>query len=190
MMRMRLLITLIALASASLTGCSTAMFAGAGAGVSVTDDRRTPGTYVTDEGIELTTAKRFAERAPDAARAIFTCFNRRVLITGQVPDEAVKKLAGDLAKEHSDVRSVVNELAIGEAVSLVKRASDSYVTSKVKAHLIDDTRLSANHIKVVTENGTVYLMGLVKRDEGQVAAEVTARTSGVSRVVKVFEYQD
>lgn len=189
-MRIRTLIALAALAAATLSGCSTAMFAGAGAGVAVTDDRRTPGTYVTDEGIERTLDKRFGEQAPGEARAVFSSFNRRVLITGQVPDEARKKLAADLAKEHGDVRGVVNELVIGEAVGLVRRAQDTYVTSKVKGRLIDETRVSASHVKVVTENGVVYLLGLVKRDEGQAAAEVAARTSGVERVIKAFEYLD
>jgi osmotically-inducible protein OsmY len=189
-MRLRILIALAALAAANLSGCSTAMFAGAGAGVAVTDDRRTPGTYVTDEGIELTLDRRFTEQAPGEARAVFTSFNRRVLITGQVPGDSQKKLAGDLAKEHGDVRGVVNELALGETVSLVRRAQDTYVTSKVKGRLIDETRVKAGHVKVVTENGVVYLMGLVKRDEGQAAAEVAARTNGVERVVKVFEYLD
>lgn len=187
----RFSVVLLALAaSSSLLGCSTAMFRGADAGVAISDDRRTPGTYVTDEDIGSRTGRMFSEQAPGGAHAIFTSYNRRVLITGQVPDEAAKTLAAAVARKHPDARDVVNELTLGEATSLYRRTIDSYVTSKIKARLIDETRVSASHIKVVTEDGVAYLMGLVKREEGQVAGEVAARTSGVARVVKVFEYMD
>jgi osmotically-inducible protein OsmY len=190
-MRTRMLVTLFALsATANLTGCATAFFTGAGAGVLMAEDRRTSGTYVTDEGIELKTAYRFSEQAPASAHVSFTSFNRRVLITGQVPSEDVRKAAGEAARQHPDVRDVVNELTLGEAVGLTTRSSDGYITAKIKTRMLDDKRVSANHIKVVTEDGVVYLMGLVKHEEGQAAAEVAARTSGVFRVVKVFEYTD
>ena len=190
-MRFSLRAVLLALsASAALTGCSTAMFRGADAGVTITDDRRTPGTYVTDEDISIRTGRLFSEQAPGGAHATFSSFNRRVLITGQVPSEEVRKSAASIAHMHPDAREVVNELVVGETTSLYRRTADSYVTTKVKTRLVDDTRVSANHVKVITEDGVVYLMGLVKREEGQVAAEVAARTSGVARVIKVFEYMD
>ena len=190
-MRTRHFLALLALsASAALTGCSTAMFRGADAGVAITDDRRTPGTYVTDEDIGSRTGRMFSEQAPGGSHVIFTSYNRRVLITGQVPDEATKTLAATVAGKHPDARDVVNELVVGESTSLYRRTIDSYVTTKVKARLVDETRVSASHIKVVTEDSVVYLMGLVKREEGQIAGEVAARTSGVARVVKVFEYMD
>lgn len=190
-MRTRDSLALLALsASAALTGCSTAMFRGADAGVAITDDRRTPGTYVTDEDIGSRTGRMFSEQAPGGSHVIFTSYNRRVLITGQVPDEATKTLAATVAGKHPDARDVVNELVVGESTSLYRRTIDSYVTTKVKARLVDETRVSASHIKVVTEDSVVYLMGLVKREEGQIAGEVAARTSGVARVVKVFEYMD
>ncbi len=190
-MRTRILALLVALAPlAGLTACSTAMFTGAGAGVSITDDRRTPGTYVTDEGIEVKSARDFAEAAPGGARVKFTSFNRRVLITGQVPDQATKDKAGEIARKHPDARDVVNELTLGEAASLWQRTQDGYRTTNVKARLMDDDRVSASHVKVVTERDVVYLMGLVKRVEGQAAAETASRTHGVAKVVKVFEYID
>jgi osmotically-inducible protein OsmY len=190
-MRTRLLATLLALsATASLSGCATALFTGAGAGVLMADDRRTSGTYVTDESIELKTSYRFSEQAPASAHVSFTSYNRRLLITGQAPTEAVKNSATEIARQHPDVREVINEVTIGDAASLSTRTNDGYLTAKVKTRLLDDKRISANHVKVVTENGVVYLMGLVKREESQAAAEIAARTGGVNRVVKIFEYTD
>lgn len=190
-MPVRLLILILGLAAmANLAGCATAMVTGAGAGVLMADDRRTSGAYVTDEGIELKASYRFSEQAPGAAHIGFTSFNRRVLITGQAPNEAARNRAAEIARQDPDVREVVNEVAVGESASLTTRTSDSYVTAKVKTRLIDDTRISANHVKVVTEAGVVYLMGLVRREEGRIAAEIASRVGGVSRVVKVFEYTD
>jgi osmotically-inducible protein OsmY len=88
------------------------------------------------------------------------------------------------------VRQVINEMAISAPTGFTSRSSDSYVTAKVKTRFLDDDRFSANHVKVVTERGNVYLMGLVKREEGAAAAEIAAQTSGVGKVIKVFEYLD
>jgi osmotically-inducible protein OsmY len=188
-MRTRLhALTAALLAAAALSACSTAMFAGADAGRAITDDRRVVSAYVADEGIEIKSARDFEEAVPSGARVVYSSFNRRVLITGQVPDQATKDKAAEIARKQPDTREVVNELTIGETASIWRRTQDGYLTTKVKARLLDDDRVSAKHVKVVTESGAVYLMGLLKPAEGQAAAETSARTQGVAKVVKVFEY--
>lgn len=188
-MRKRMLAVILALAPAAmLSACSTAVFRSADAGVTIMDDRRTLSAYVADEAIEIKASSAFADAAPGSSRAVFTSFNRRALITGQVPDEATKAKAEEIARKHPEVREVFNELVVGESVSIVRRTQDGFLTTKIKARLLDDDRIGANHVEVVTENGVVYLMGMLKQAEAQAAAEIAARTQGVARVVKVFEY--
>ena len=184
------LIWLAPLLAATLAGCSTAMFHGADAGVTITDDRRQTSAYVADEGIEYQLAREFDAMAQESSRVVFTSFNKRVLITGQVAEAALREKATELAKKHGDVREVINELAVSGKAGVWQRTTDTYLAMKVKTRMVDDDRLSAKHVKVVTEGDTVYLMGLVKRAEALAAAEVAARTKGVARVVKVFEYLD
>ena len=117
-----------------------------------------------------------------------TSFNRKVLLTGEVPTAAAKAEAEKIAGGVENVLSIVNELQVAGASSLTARTSDSILTGKVKGNFVDDPNLLANAFKVVTESSVVYLMGLVTREEGDRAARVAARTSGVKQVVKVFEY--
>lgn len=111
-----------------------------------------------------------------------------MLITGEVPDESAKIKAGEVALGIENVKSITNELVIGPKTSVSSRANDSYLTSKIKAKFVTENRFQANHVKVVTENTVVYLMGYVTQKEADIAAEIASNTSGVSRVVKVFEY--
>jgi osmotically-inducible protein OsmY len=113
-----------------------------------------------------------------------------VLITGQVPTEALKKQIGKLVSGVDNVRVVNNELTISAPSSLTTRASDSMLTSNVKLRFVNDKKLIADRIKVITENGTVFLMGIVSRTEGDIATDLARTTSGVQRVVKMFEYVD
>ena len=191
-MRTKLLMVLLGtgILLPSLSGCIPAVGVGVGAGALIVDDRRTAGTYLTDEDIELRSSQRYSELGVKNAHVSFTSFNRRVLVTGQVPDQQIKGKVTEVARQHSDVREVINELAVAEATSLTTRTRDGYVTAKIKTQLLDDKRISANHVKVVTENGVVYLMGLLSREEGRAAAEIAAKTKGVERVVKIFEYTD
>lgn len=183
-----LLIGLTALST--LSGCAAVVATGAATGVIMADDRRTSATYVMDQEIELKAASRLRDKKLDTVYASFTSFNRRVLITGQAPDEATKNEVTDIARTVPNVRDVDNEMSIGEMVSFGTHTNDTYLTTKVKARFVDSKQLDANHVKVVTENGVVYLMGLVTQAEGEAAAQLAAQTSGVSRVVKVFEYID
>jgi len=178
------------LTMASLSGCVPVVAGGIGAGILMAEDRRTAGTYLIDEEIELKASSRIRESFGDNTRVYVTSFNRRVLLAGAVPDADVRAKVEEITLAVPNVRAIQNELAIGKVSSFATRTSDTYITTKVKARFLDDARFNAHHVKVVTESGTVYLMGVVKREEAAAAAEVTARTAGVSKVVKVFEYMD
>jgi osmotically-inducible protein OsmY len=178
------------LTMASLSGCVPVVAGGIGAGILMAEDRRTTGTYLIDEEIELKASSRVRESFGDNTRVSVTSFNRRVLLTGAAPDADVRAKVEEITLAVPNVRAVQNELAIGKVSSFTTRTTDTYVTTKVKARFLDDTRFNAHQVKVVTESGTVYLMGMVKREEAAAAAEVAARTAGVSKVVKVFEYMD
>lgn len=179
------------LAVAPLTGCAPLVATGVGAaGVMIADDRRTTGTYLLDEEIELRAGHRVRDKRIEGVHANFTSFNRRVLVTGEAPTEAAKGEVTDIVRAVPNVREVVNDLTVMPPSGFTSRSTDGYVTAKVKTRFLEDERFSANHVKVVTERGVVYLMGLVKRDEASAAAEIAARTSGVTKVIKVFEYMD
>jgi osmotically-inducible protein OsmY len=171
-----------------LQGCLP-IIAGAavGGGVLIAEDRRSSGTYVDDEGIELRAASRITERVPQAHVNV-TSFNKVVLLTGEVPDAASKAEAATIARGVAGVKTVQNELTVGPNSALSARTTDSYTTTKVKARFVDARRFQANHVKVVTEAGAVYLMGLVKKSEAEDAANIAASTDGVKRVVQVFEF--
>jgi osmotically-inducible protein OsmY len=119
-----------------------------------------------------------------------TSYNRMVLLTGEVGSAAAKTEAGQVAQAVENVRGVFNEIQVAGNSSLTARANDSYLTSKVKARFVDSGKLNALHVKVVSESGVVYLMGMVKRQEAEVATELARTTGGVQKVVRVFEYLD
>ena len=171
-----------------LSGCPAVLVAGAGAGVVSAEDRRTLGTQTEDEGIELKISGRVAERVPGDVHLNATSYNRVVLLTGEVPNEDARRAVERIARSVENVRAVTNELTIGAPTSLSSRANDSYITSKVKTLFVDAQRFNALHVKVVTENKTVYLLGLVKRQEGKDAISIARKTEGVKKVVAVFEY--
>ena len=184
----RRLLTLLALAAALpvLQGCVTAAAVGAGTVALMVEDRRTTGTYVEDENIEWKVLARVNSDFK-AAHVNGTSFNRRVLLTGQAPTEEAKKAIEAAVKAIPEVAGVVNELAVGGNSSLTSRGSDSIITSNVKARMVGNGKFSPNHVKVVTEDGVVYLMGIVTQAEGDAAVEIARSTSGVQRVVKAFE---
>lgn len=187
-MRPALFILLLALA-ALLQGCG-AVLVGTAAGTTavVATDRRTTGMLVEDQNIELKVRSRINERFRDQVNISVTSFNRLVLLTGEAPNESLKNEIGTLTKSVESVRDVVNEIQIAAPSSYGAQSNDAYLTSKVKARLLDTKAALANHVKVVTEAGTVYLMGLVTQQEATEATEVASTTGGVRKVVKVFEY--
>ncbi|OYY94992.1 MAG: hypothetical protein B7Y41_05415 [Hydrogenophilales bacterium 28-61-23] len=173
-----------------MSGCAPMIAGGFGVGVLMAEDRRTAGTYVLDEEIELKVANRIHENHGTKTHISVTSHNRRVLLTGQAPDAAIQAQVADIARAAPNVREVQNEVAIAGPTTFFARSNDGFITAKVKARFLDNKQFNAHHVKVVTEAGTVFLMGLVKREEGNAAAEIAARTGGVSKVVKVFEYMD
>lgn len=173
-----------------LQGCVTAVATGVGAGVMMAEDRRTSGTYIEDEGIELKAFHRLDEKFGNRAHLNATSFNRHVLLTGEVPDQAAREEAEKIVRGIPNVKLITNELQIAGVSSLAERSNDTYLTSKVKIRFIDAAKFSHVHVKVITEGGTVYLMGTVKRREADDAVEIARTTGGVRKVVKVFEYLD
>jgi osmotically-inducible protein OsmY len=168
-------------------GCAPLAVAGAGAVALMANDRRTTGTYVEDESIEWKVIGRMRQDFA-GAHVNATSYNRRVLLTGEAPTEEMKKKIEEAVRGVENVREVTNELQVAGASSLASRGSDSLVTTNVKARMVNNGKVSPNHVKVVTEAGVVYLMGLLTTTESDAAVEITRTTSGVNRVVKVFEY--
>ena len=186
---LRLTALLAALAAATtLSACAPLLLGGAMIGSSlVVTDRRTSGTQVDDQAIELKGVKRINEILGDRGSVSITSYNRIVLLTGTVLAEPDKGAVERAATGIENVRSVVNEVAIGTAASFGNRSSDTLLTSKVKASFVDAKDVQVNAYKVVTERGVVYLMGRVTEREANRAADIARGVSGVQKVVKVFE---
>lgn len=186
----KLVILVLVLLMPILGGCIAAAVVGAGAaGAAVGLDRRTTGAYTDDETIEWKTSLAIREKFGETAVHInVTSFNRIVLLTGEAPTEEMRQEIQKIAQRIESVRDVRNEIAVGKPTELQSWSDDSYITSKVMANMLGAKDVNQYHVKVVTENGVVYLMGLVTRKEGDAAAQVASATSGVKRVVKVFEY--
>jgi osmotically-inducible protein OsmY len=174
-------------ASAFLSGCTPLVFGGAVVGGLVATDRRTSGTILEDEGIELRSNARLRDVLGERGHVNVTSYNRQVLLTGEVPTAPDRELVERTVSRVENVRAVVNELAVLGNSTLGQRSSDSLTTGKVKANLVDARDLSANAFKIVTERGTVYMLGRVTRREADRATEVVRGTSGVQRVVRVLE---
>ena len=173
---------------ASLSACVPMVLGGAFVGTTmVATDRRTSGAQLEDEGIELRANNRIGQALGEQAHINVTSYNRQVLLTGEVPTATDKQKLDDLVLKVENVRSVVNEVAVLGATSLSQRSSDTLVTGKVKAALVDARDLQSNVFKVVTERGVVYLMGRVSQREADRATELARNVSGVQKVVRVFE---
>jgi osmotically-inducible protein OsmY len=177
----------LALAAAITSGCVGVAVVGAGATVVMLEDRRTTGVYVEDENIEWKALALNSEAAPDA-HINTTSYNGKVLLTGEVSTEALKKAVGENIGKIKSVKSVVNELQVAGNSSFSSRGSDSLTTTKVKTAFLNNGKFPPTAMKVLTEDGTVYLMGLVTAQEGEAAGEIARNVSGVRSVVKVFEY--
>jgi osmotically-inducible protein OsmY len=150
-------------------------------------DRRTAGTQIEDEGIQIRAASRIDTNLGERAHVNVNSYNRQVLLTGEVPSEQDKQLVEQVVSRVDNVRSIVNELAILGQATLTQRSSDALVTGRVRANLIDDRDLMSNAFKVVTERGTTYLMGRVTQREADRATDIVRNTSGVQKVVRLFE---
>ena len=189
---MRYILTLMMLASLPvLQGCAALAVGGAAAtaGYVVGEDRRSGGTIAEDQAIEFKVSDRIRTKYPDV-HVSATSFNRMVLLSGEVPDAAAKSEIERIARSVENVRGVYNEIQIGPVTTLSTRTNDSFITSKVKARFLDAQRFNPIWVKVVTENGAVFLMGLVNHKEATDATDIARTTSGVQKVVRVFEYTD
>jgi osmotically-inducible protein OsmY len=179
----------VALLGTQLTACGPAIVGGAAAAGVVAADRRTSGTFLEDQSIELKAKKAIVDNIGAANIDVsVTSFNRNLLLTGQAIDEATKAKAETVAKTIENVRSITNEITVEEKNTFTQNNNDAYVTSKVKARMLKENRFPANYVKVITESGVVYLMGLVTQQEANDAVEIARGTEGVNKVVKVFEY--
>lgn len=178
-----------ALIAATLAGCAPIILGGAATGALVATDRRSVGAQTEDREIQVKAEANIANTlTDDAVHVNVTVFNRRVLLTGEVPNEASKQAALNIVRQISNVRGIVDEIAIGPKSSFGSRSNDAWITSKVKANLINTKEISANVFKVVTERGEVFQLGLVSPEEGTIAANVASRIDGVQKVVKLYEY--
>ena len=173
--------------AAGLSACAPLGVGGAVMGTMMAVDRRTTGTQVEDEGIELRSANRLNEALGDRGHVNVTSFNRQVLLTGEVSSAQDRQRVEQIVLGVENVRSVVNDLAVMPTTSLGQRSNDTFITGKVRASLVDAKDLSANAFKVVTERNIVYMMGRVTPREAQRATEIARGVSGVSKVVRVFE---
>ena len=174
--------------STSLTGCFPLLLGGAMVGgTAVYTDRRTSATQLEDEAIELKASNRVSKELGERARVSVVSYNRLVLLTGVVSGDADRAVVGRLVSDVDNVRSIVNEVTVVSAQPTNTIASDALVTSKVKASLVDSKDIFAQSVKVVTERGTVYLMGRVTEREANRATEIARGISGVDKVVRVFE---
>lgn len=187
MTRKLLAVALIAAAVPVLQGCFPLAVTGVAGAALVAGDRRTAGTYLEDEGIEWKVMGKLREEHR-TAHINATSFNRRVLLTGEAPNEETRKRIEEMVRAIENVKEVTNEMQVAGASSLASRGNDSLVTTNVKARMVNNGKFSPQHVKVVTEAGVVYLLGLVSPEEGDAAVEIARTTSGVNRVVKVFEY--
>jgi osmotically-inducible protein OsmY len=188
-MNTRTALSILLLASAAaVSGCAAVVVGGAAAGVAVASDRRLTDVIATDERIEIQSGQALSRRFGDTAHINVTSFNKQVLLTGEVPSAEAKSDAEAIVAKQPDVRSVYNELVVGPNSTLPNRSNDAYITSEVKARMAAAGKFNPLHVKVVTEANSVFLMGLVTRQEGQDATEIARTGNGVRRVVRIFEY--
>ena len=171
----------------TLSACAPLVLGTAVGGAMVATDRRTSGALVEDKGINIKASNRILEAIGDRGRVSVNAYNRKVLITGEVPTEADRTAVAQAVAGVENVNEVINELVVGPTAGLGTRASDALLASKVRATLIDARDLMSNAFDVVVSRGEVYLMGIVTEREANSAAQLTASISGVRRVIKVFE---
>lgn len=174
-----------------LSGCTAAIVGGAAVGTSVVLDKRTTGDYVEDQNIKAKYTYIYSEdtELSKATHINVTSYNLQVLITGEAPTEQQKQKLSHIAEQIKNVRKYFNEVRIAEPTPMSSRTNDSYLTGKIKTSVFTHLKeLDGAQVKVVTENGSVYLMGLVTRKQGNQITEIARKTNGVKRVIKLFEY--
>lgn len=192
-MKRYVLITLFLGLGLTLSGCNTLLTATRDQPIDDNRGTRTLGSKVDDPVIETKVAVNIAKAHPDlkdASRIVVVSYNGIVLVAGQTPRSELKTLAGQTASKVQKVRKVHNELQITPPAGMLARSNDSWITSKIKSQMLFDSEVPSSRVKVVTENGIVYLMGLLTRQEADQATRVAQGVSGVQKIVRVFEYID
>ena len=173
-------------------GCAPVIVAGGATAAVAASDRRTLGSLVDDESIELKSTKALNDdpKLGDDVHINITSMDGIVLLTGEAKTSELRDEVVAQIRPIPGIRRIVNEIRVAEPSDFANRTRDSWITGKVKTKLLDTANLASNQIKVVTEDSVVYLMGLVKKQEGDLATEATRNVGGITRVVKLFEYID
>jgi osmotically-inducible protein OsmY len=189
---MRCLPVLLLFIAGSLQGCvAPVIAAGVGTGIAMSAaDRRSAGTMVEDDTIESKAQKRIEEKYKDTVRVSVTSFNRFALITGTTASETAKMEIERIVGGIPNVKGIANELVVEAAAKNSSSSADSRITGNVKVRFVKSPSFKADHVKVVTDNNVVYLLGLVTHAEADAASDIASTTAGVSKVVRVFEYID
>lgn len=183
-----LLSAIIATATAALSACAPLIVGGAAATTAIViTDRRTSGAQLEDKNIDFKAEKQISDKLGDQARVNVMSYNNVVLLTGDVPSEQAKAEAASVAQSVQHVKKVVNQLNIGPVTPFSTRSHDTWLTSKVKAKLLDAKYVPSATIDITTDRGVVYMMGLVTEAEGNYAATAASEVGGVTKVVKVFD---
>lgn len=171
----------------TLQGCFPLVATGATVGVLAAVDRRSVGTQTEDESIEWKTSARIRERLGDRAHVNITSYNRKVLLTGETFSEDAKAEVDRITKEVPNVRGTYNELIVAPTSSFSSRSNDAFITSKIKSRSVDNGKFNPIHVKVITEAGTAFLLGMVTQAEADAALTVASTTAGVKKVVNLME---
>jgi osmotically-inducible protein OsmY len=175
-------------AALALQGCELAVLGAGGTAAVAALDRRTSGAIFQDESMALTISDRISQRFGSLTHVSVAPYNRVILLTGEAPDEATRSAIEAMVRDIANIRGVVNEIQLRPVSSLADRANDSLITSKVKTRFLNADKFNPVHVKVVTEAGVVYLLGVVTEQEANDAVEIARTTGGVIKVVKMFEY--
>lgn len=175
-----------------LQACAPVVVAGAATGISLANDRRNASVILNDQDFELRAqrALRQHEALSQQAHIVVTSYNNVVLLTGQAPNTDLQDQAVEIVQRQGSIKRLHNEIRIGPATTLKARSQDTWLTTQIKGQLIGDRRLNGLQIKVITENSQTFLMGLVTHSEADRAAHIARQITGVTSVVKVFEYTD
>lgn len=178
------------LALLNLTACAPILIGGAVTAVALSEDRRSGGAFVDDENIENRALLKVKSRFGDQVHVNITSYNRHVLLSGEASSDAVKRGVEAEVSTVPGLKRIFNEMAVGPQAGVIAVSNDTRLTTVVKTRFLEANRFQANHVKVVTEANVVFLMGIVKRAEADAATQLASTTSGVSRVVRLFEYLD
>lgn len=178
-------------AIALLEGCAAVVAGTAATSVMVAQDRRTTGTIVEDKSIELKALQAIVDASHNDPQVHVgaTSYNNRVLLVGQVPSYQVRNNIENAVKKIDKVKQIHNEIVVTAPTNLLTRSHDSWITTKIKSEMTVTKDFNPTRVKVTTENGIVYLMGIVKKPEEQIAVDIARHTKDVKKVVKIFEYE-